>query len=177
MIRRLSVIAAALGLASLAGPADAQMGPPPPPHDMVGMHREMGPPSPEMEKKMAEHRVQMARDMHVILRLRPDQESAWQAFEAAMGPPPRPDHPMGPPDGPPSTTPQRLDHMDKMMAEMQARHARMEAATRTFYAALSSEQQQVFDALERLRGPHMGGPPMAMMMHRDQPGRPGRHGG
>lgn len=172
MIRRLSVIAAALGLATLAGPAGAQMGPPPP-HGMMPMHREMGPPSPEMEQKMAEHRAQMARDMHVVLRLRPDQESAWQAFEAAMGPPSHPDHPMGPPDGPPLTTPQRLDHMDKMMAEMEAHHARMEAATRTFYAALSPDQQQVFDALERLRGPHMGGPRLALM-HRKGPGRPGR---
>lgn len=160
MIRRLSVIAAALGLATLAGPADAQMGPPP--HDMMYMRREMGPPSPEMEKKMAEHRAQMARDMHVVLRLRPDQESAWQAYEAAMAPP-KLEPPMGPPDGPPPTTPQRLDQMDKMMAEMQAHHAKMEAATRTFYAALSPEQQQVFDALERLRGPRMGGTHMAFM--------------
>ncbi len=157
MIRTFSVIAAALSLASLAGPADAQMGPPPP-RDGAGMHGEMGSPSPEMEKRMAEHRAQMARDMHVILRLRPDQESAWQAFEAAMGPPPRPARPPGMADGAPSTTPQRLDRMDKMMGEMQARHARVESATRTFYAALSPDQQQVFDALERLRGPHMGRP-------------------
>lgn len=169
MIRRLSVIAVALGLATLAGPADAQMGPPPPPHDMMDMRREMGPPSPEMETKMAEHRAQMARDMHVVLRLRPDQESAWQAYEAAMAPP-RFDHPMGPPEGPPPTTPQRLDHMDKMTAEMQAHHARMEAATRAFYAALSPDQQQVFDALERLRGPHMGGPRVALI-HKGAPGR------
>lgn len=163
MIRRLSALAA-LGLAALAAPAMAQ----PPPHDMM-FRREMGPPSPEMEKEMAEHRAQMARDTRLVLRLRPDQEAAWQAYEAAMAPP-KPPEPLAPEAGPPPTTPQRLDRMAKMMAEMDAHRAKADAATRAFYAALSPEQQQVFDALERLRGPYgMGGPRLFV---RRMPGPP-----
>jgi hypothetical protein len=166
MIRRLSTFAA-LGLLAFAAPASAQMGPPP--HDMMF---ERGPPSPEMEKAMAEHRVQMARDMHTVLRLRPDQEKAWLAFEAAMAPPPRPDKPPGPPPMA-ATTPERLDMMGKHMAQMEAHRAQMDAATRSLYAALSPEQQQVFDALGRLRGPHgPGGPGGPGAPLRDMPPPP-----
>jgi hypothetical protein len=163
MIRRFSLFAV-LGFAALAAPAVAQMGPP---HDVM-FERHMGPPSPEMEKAMAEHRAQMAKDMHVILRLRPDQESAWQAFQAAMAPPPRPDRPPGPPPLA-ATTPERLDMMDKHMAQMEAHRAKMDAATRAFYAALSPEQQQVFDALGHMRGPHGPGGPGMKIRHMDMP--------
>lgn len=161
MSRRVSFLIA-LGLAALAAPAIAQMGPPP--HDAM-FERHMGPPTPEMEKAMAEHRAQMAKDMHVILRLRPDQENAWQAFQAAMAPPPRPERPPGPPPMP-ASTPERLDMMGKHMAQMEAHRARMDAATRAFYAALSPEQQQVFDALGRLRGPYGPGAGGARMKFR-----------
>ncbi len=155
MTRRLILSACALALASAAAvqTAAAQMGPPP-----------MGPPSAEdkaqMEARMAERRAQMARDMHVLLRLRPDQEAAWKAYDAALTPP-------GPPpmwvEAPKlQTTPQRLDEMAGRRAEMDARIAKIDAATRTFYAALSADQQQAFDAIERLRGPRVlplpGGP-------------------
>ena len=167
MIRRLSTLAV-LGLCAIAAPAGAQMGGPP--GDAM-FERHMGPPSPEMEKAMAEHRAQMARDMHIVLRLRPDQESAWQAFQAAMTPPQRREKPPGPPPMA-ATTPERLDMMGKHMAEMDAHRARMDAATRSFYAALSPDQQQVFDALERLRGPQgrgHGGPRMMFRMMEGQP--------
>jgi hypothetical protein len=163
MIRRLSTLAI-LGLCAIAAPASAQMEPP---RD-VRFERHMGPPSPEMEKAMAEHRAQMARDMHIVLRLRPDQEKAWEAFQAAMTPPPRPEKPPGPPPMA-ATTPERLDMMGKHMAEMEAHRARMDAATRAFYAALSPEQQQVFDALERLKGPHGPGGPRMMFRMMDGP--------
>jgi len=167
MIRRLSTLAA-LGLCALAAPASAQMGPP---HDVMFEHH-VGPPSPEMEKAMAEHRAQMAKDMHTVLRLRPDQENAWQAFQAAMAPPPRPDKPPGPPPMG-ATTPERLDMMGKHMAQMEAHRTKMDAATRVFYAALSPEQQQVFDALGRMRGPHdPGGPGGPRMMFRMMDGPP-----
>ncbi|WP_374346883.1 Spy/CpxP family protein refolding chaperone [Phenylobacterium sp.] len=135
MTRRLILSACALALAGAASvqPALAQMGPPP-----------MGP-------LAAERRAQVARDMHILLRLRPDQEAAWQAFEAAMVPPEPP-----PADGAAPkalTTPQRLEEMVERRAEMDARQAKWEAATRSFYAALSPDQQQAFDALARLRGP------------------------
>jgi protein CpxP len=166
MIRRLSILAA-VGFCAAAAPAGAQMGPP---HDMM-FERHMGPPSPEMEKAMAERRAQMARDMHIVLRLRPDQEKAWEAFQAAMAPPARPEKPPGPPPMA-ATTPERLDMMSKHMAEMEAHRARMDAAIRAFYAALSPEQQQVFDALERLKGPHGPGPGGPRMMFRMTDGPP-----
>ena len=145
---RLALVATALTLC--AAPALAQM-PPPPPGAMAMMGRHMGPPSPDMVKAMAEHRAQMAKDMHTILRLRADQEPAWQVFETALAPPPpsseRPDRPSVA-----ASALQHLDMMDKHRAEKSAQHGKREAAVRGFYAALSPDQQQVFDALVRLRG-------------------------
>ena len=176
MIR--SAAAAAIGLFVLAGPAAAQPpGPPAGMGPMGGMHAMHGMADPTaMKAKMAEHMAQMDKDMHTILRLRPDQETAWRAFRDAM-------HPQAPmamtPPKPGLTTPQRLDEMDKKAAERQARHDKMEAATRAFYAALSPEQQAVFDALHRMHGPgglgHGPGPMMGrqvMMMHGGSGGPP-----
>lgn len=163
MKRRFSVLAA-LGLFAMAAPAGAQ------PRDMI-YHREPGPPSPEMEKQMAEHRAQEARDMRLVLRLRTDQEAAWQAFQTALAPPPMSGPPAPPP--PAATTPERLDAMGRRRTEMDARRAKADAAIRTFYAALSPEQQQVFDALERLRGPRGPGRPM-MFVHAPPMGAPPR---
>lgn len=150
---------AAIGLFVLAGPAAAQPPGPPPPVGMHGMMPGMaGMPDPAaMKARMAEHMAQMDKDMHTILRLRPDQETAWRAFRDAMHPQDMPAMKMAAPNAP-QTTPQRLDEMNRMAAERQARHAKMEAATRAFYAALSPEQQAVFDALHRMHGP-------GMMMH------------
>jgi len=170
MFRRLIPLAV-IAASALAAPASAQMGPPPmEPGGFV--HRDLGPPSPQMEKMMAEHRAQMARDMHIVLRLRPDQEAAWSAFEAAMAPPKPPE------SGPammaePQTTPERLDLMKQHGDEMAAHMARHAAAVKAFYAALSPEQQQVFDAVERLRGPHgPGGGPRMLVLRRLGPGGP-----
>lgn len=166
----------AIGLFVLAGPAAAQPpGPPPGMGDMHGMHR-MGDPA-AMKAKMAEHMAQMDRDMHTILRLRPDQEAAWRAFRDAMHPPAMPMAMAAPKPG--MTTPQRLDEMDKKAAERQASHDKMEAATRALYAALSPDQQAVFDALHRMHGAGamMHGPGkmmgrQVMMMHGGPGGPP-----
>ncbi|HEX5378793.1 MAG TPA: Spy/CpxP family protein refolding chaperone [Phenylobacterium sp.] len=169
MIRRFSTLAA-LAVIGLAAPASAQMAQPGQPGMM--MSHDMGPPSAEMAKAMADKRAQQARDMHVILRLRPDQEAAWRAYEAAMAPA---DHQMMMMDGShgsPATTPERLDMMSRHMAQMEAFRAKHDAAIRAFYAALSPDQQQVFDALERMRGPHgagHGGQMMMMMMGGQHP--------
>lgn len=169
---------AAIGLFVLAGPAAAQ--PPAPP--AAGMHGMAGMPDPAaMKARMAEHMAQMDKDMHTILRLRPDQEAAWRAFRDAMHPQDKPAMMMAAPKMG-QTTPQRLDEMNRMAAERQARHAKMETATRAFYAALSPEQQAVFDALHRMHGPGMmmhgsGGGMMGqkMMMMHGGPGGDGPH--
>ena len=129
MIRSAAV--AAIGLFVLAGPAAAQPpGPPAGMGPMGGMHAMHGMADPAaMKAKMAEHMAQMDKDMHTILRLRPDQETAWRAFRDAMHPMDMPAMTMAAPKGP-QTTPQRLDAMNRMAAERQARHAKTEAATR-----------------------------------------------
>lgn len=168
---------AAIGLFVLAGPAAAQ--PPGPPAGMGDMHAMHGMgDSAAMKTKMAEHMAQMDKDMHTILRLRPDQETAWRAFRDAMHPQAMPPMAMAAPKTG-MTTPQRLDEMDRKAAERQARHAKKEAATRAFYAALSPDQQAVFDALHRMHGAgammHGPGPMMGrqvMMMHGGPDGPP-----
>jgi hypothetical protein len=99
----------------------------------------------------------MGRAMKAILQLRPDQESAFAAFEAAMTPS---GHDRGDRSGKRSgpgagtlTTPQRVDlGIERMQAHLEKARARG-AAVKTFYAALTPEQQRAFDALARMHGP------------------------
>lgn len=87
--------------------------------------------------------------LHNRLAITPAQDSAFTAWVAATRPP----------EGSPPqdmTTPQRLD---SQLAELTARVT----ATKRFYAALSAEQKQTFDAL----------PPQMTM---GQPGRGGQGG-
>lgn len=169
MKRRL-VAALVPALMIVAGVAQAQPAPPEPRAQPIGA---------DMQARIDARRTQHMDDMRTILRLRPDQEAALRAFVEAHKPPPRDVAP------PPAdmTTPQRLETMAKREAEMRAEHDRMREALAKFYAALSPEQQKVFDALQRLHGPPprpgpddvliRGGPgrPM-MMMHGPGPGAP-----
>ncbi len=114
-----------------------------------------GPPRAEIEARRDAMRAQHLDDLRTVLRLRPDQEPALAAFLDAHKPE-APDLNV-PPEPRALTTPQRLDDMSKREAEMSARRKRLRDGLATFYAALSPEQQKVFDALERLKGPP-GGP-------------------
>jgi hypothetical protein len=107
----------------------------------------------------AEHRRERAeahaQALRAILNLRPDQEAAFRAFQAAMNPPGRPEdmHKHHDQDGRRRlATPERLDRMAARMAERQAEFQRRAAAIKTFYAALNPEQQRAFDALPGLIG-------------------------
>jgi periplasmic protein CpxP/Spy len=103
-------------------------------------------------------RQQRMQDLHIVLRIRPEQESAFQAFEAAMAPPPRGEHERGEHTAAAAeTTPQAIDQMAAWQAKREQRMAQRGEATKRFYAALSPEQQQVFDALRRLSHEHRGG--------------------
>ena len=104
------------------------------------------------------HEKQRMADLRTVLRLRPEQEPALTAFLQA-GRPPRMDGRRGPPPrGQAMTTPQRLDEMARRDAERTAQGQRRAEALRSFYAALSPDQRQVFDALTRLQGPRgLGG--------------------
>ena len=106
------------------------------------------------------HHQEVMTDLHTILRVRPEQEGAFQAFAAAMEPRSREGRERG--DGPGAdalTTPQLIDRMDAGKAAHDAEERQRGAAVKRFYAALSPDQQQVFDALRRLTaGPGGWGP-------------------
>lgn len=113
----------------------------------------------QMEQRMAERRAARAKDLATVLRLRPDQMPALNTFldsqrpnAGQMGRTPgaRPAPPAA--NAAPPTTPQRLDRMAERTQQRQARMQQRTQALRTFYAALTPEQQQSFDALGRLRG-------------------------
>lgn len=176
--RLLLALAPALAL-STAALAQTPGDPPGPPPGMRGA------PSAEMKAMHEAMMKQHIEDLKTVLRLRPDQEAALQAFVAAHHPKMMERKDDGPPKGPEAlTTPQRLDRMAKREAEMKARGDQMRQALTTFYAALSPDQQKVFDALMRLQGPGPmgghGGPMggdgphrMIMMRHGGPDGGPG----
>jgi periplasmic protein CpxP/Spy len=135
--------------------APAQAGHHMQPHDPAKMQA-------RMEKRQSELKAK--------LKITPAQEPAWSAFTSAIKPPARP-------AAPPAEeraaiaklpTPERIDKMRALrsqhMADMTARMDQVGNATKTFYGALSPEQQKVFDAEAMQRsGRHHGG-------HGGQPG-------
>lgn len=101
--------------------------------------------------------------MKAKLNITPAQEGAWTSFTAAMQPPagmharPTPEQraefdKLG--------TPERIDKMRAMrtqrMAAMSAQMDKRGEAIKTLYAALSPEQQKVFDTEQQKRGKHGG---------------------
>lgn len=113
------------------------------------------------------HTRQRVDDLRTILRLQPDQEPALQAFLKT-----RMDR-RGGHEGPPAMpralpTPERMDEMTRRQSERAAMGQQRAEAVKTFYAALSPDQRQVFDALARMRG----GPERRMAMM-DRHGPPG----
>ncbi len=114
----------------------------------------------KMQARMAKHQA----ELKAKLRITASQESAWTAFTAAMQPPARL---MGDRPGPDQraeldklTTPERIDKMRALrtqrMTEMNAAMDQRGEATKTFYAALSPEQQKTFDAEHKKMGPREG---------------------
>ena len=161
-LRALLGLAAGAALLSTASFAAAQDHAPPTSGAMAGKWKE------HHHERAEAH----AKALHAILNIRPDQEAAFQAFIGSMKPPEHGDMQHGDmhgdhmrPEGGPGefanlTTPQRLDRMAEMMAKHQAEHQaafqRHAQAVKTFYAALSPDQQHAFDALGALHGMHGG---------------------
>lgn len=182
--RPLSILALAAAVA-LPAVAGAQAGPPPGDRPYV-----QGRDDAARQSMMRQHEARRLQALHDVLEIRPDQESAFQAFAAAMrpqGPSAGWDHgdkARGPGEMAGLTTPQRLDRMAQMMEAREARRRaefeRVSSAVKTLYAALSPEQRRAFDALPALLGPglglggHMGhgGHMMAGGMGRHEGGRP-----
>ena len=114
-----------------------------------GMHH-MNP--ARMQARMDQH----AAALKARLKLTPAQESAWTTFAAAHKMPAdmmakRPDRAALEK----LTTPERLERMKALRSQHMTAMDQRDEATRVFYAALTPEQQKVFDASAM---PHHGRP-------------------
>jgi protein CpxP len=128
--------------------------------------------------KMQAMMVKRQAQMKAKLKITPAQEGAWTAYTASMQPLA---HARPTPEQRAAfdklTTPQRIDKMKEMrtqrMADMTAAMDKRGEATKTFYAALTPDQQKVFDTqhTQHTRHGHQGGPG-----HHGGPGGPGPRG-
>jgi periplasmic protein CpxP/Spy len=94
--------------------------------------------------KMQEHMAKRQAALKQKLQLTPGQEGAWTAWTAAMKPgefkrPERGEFEK-------LTTPERIDRMRALRQQHIAQMDKRAEATKTFYAALTPEQQKTFDA-------------------------------
>jgi periplasmic protein CpxP/Spy len=103
------------------------------------------------EDKFKAMRIKYLEMLHEKMKITPQQEAAWKAFNEATAPTPRP--PMQIADARNDkdnlTAPQQLE---KMIAHHKERQAEMEkhlSALKNFYAVLSPEQQKIFDEAHR----------------------------
>lgn len=113
-------------------------------HDGEGHMGKMN--SEKMKARMAKHQA----ELKAALKITATQEAAWTTFTAAMTPPAdnmakRPTRE----EMAKLTTPERIDKMKALRAEhhtaMNAAMDKRADATKAFYAALTPEQQKVFD--------------------------------
>ena len=148
-IRRGALVAGGLLCFTLAGATLAQPAQPPAGGADSAQHHWRDPATRE-----AEH----AKRLSDILQLRPEQDGALHAYLEAIKPPEGMgdrmsdrmggDRMHGEHEGAEAmTTPQRLDHMLAHLDQMRERMAARAAATKTFYAQLSPDQQKAFDAV------------------------------
>ena len=106
--------------------------------------------------KMQERIAKRQAALKAKLAITAEQESAWQTFTASMQPPARTGTRMSREEFAKLTTPERIDRMRAHRAERQAAMDQRAEATKTFYAALTPDQQKVFDA-NTMRPRHGGG--------------------
>ena len=112
-------------------------------------------------ERMKQHRAERLSALKEKLKLTPAQEGAWSSFATAQQPAARsPEQArMDRAEFAKLTTPQRLDRMQARQAERSAMFTKRADATRSFYAALTPEQQKTFDAESMARfgrGEHGG---------------------
>ena len=140
-------------LATIGIAASAQTAPPAhttaaavdrPAHRMMHRHDPA-----EMQEFMAKRQAALK----AKLQITPAQEPAWTAFTASMQPPARSGERPDRAAFDKLTTPERIDRMRAMRSERDARMDQRGDATKTFYAALTPEQQTVFDANTMRGGP------------------------
>lgn len=149
-----SLLSAAGASAMAQGAATAPSAAPPVAGHPAGLQGDrMGRHDPaKMQAWMARRQA----EMKATLKITPAQEGAWTSFTAAMQPPTHMASPGGARATPEQraefdqlTTPQRIDKMrDMRVQRMSERAAAMDKhgeAIKAFYAALTPEQQKVFD--------------------------------
>ena len=133
-----------------------------------------------MERMQKYHAERQAK-LKAELKLTPAQEPAWNAFVARTAHEPRAMQSGAREDWSKLTTPERLDKMQALKTERDAQMAKRIDATKSFYAALTPEQQKVFDTqahggMQRagMKGEHrMGGKGGHQGMHGDHKGMGG----
>ena len=157
------------GLLATAGTcAIAQANPAPPGAGPNATVRQEGSAGHHMERhdpaKMQAGMAKRQADMKAKLKITPAQEGAWTSYTAAMQPPaharPTPDQRA---EFDKLPTPERIDKMKALraqhMTEMNTTMDKRGDATKALYAALSQEQQKLFDAeyaQHRHQGDHHG---------------------
>ena len=98
-----------------------------------------------MQARMQRHMDRRTADLKAKLKLSAEQDSAWNAYVAAMKPPAVSAHPSRA-ELDKLTTPERLDKMREWRKLHEAEMDKRDDATRAFYATLTAEQKKVFDA-------------------------------
>jgi hypothetical protein len=97
-------------------------------------------------------------DLHAMLHIRPDQEAAWKAFQAASQPQPAEMQVLqGTQNLAVLPTPRRLDHIEAALTTELTVFRRSASATRALYALLSPDQKRTFDQVTAPA--NRGGPP------------------
>lgn len=167
-------IAATAVLAALALPVLAQPAPSAPPS--AGASASPARKPGDMQERRQAHMAQRVNALKAQLKLTPEQEPAWNAYTAAMRPTERPAR-LDRADMEKLTTPERIDRMRALRAQHAAEADRRGEATKTFYAALTPEQQKTFDSqTHRMRRMGSMGGPRGEWGH-GEPGRRGMRGG
>jgi periplasmic protein CpxP/Spy len=159
--------AATAVLAALALPALAQQPPAPPSAPMAGAmaqdgrhqagerhHGHKG--GGKHHGNRAEYRAKHLAALKSDLNLTAAQEPAWTAFTTSMQPGERTAR-LDRKDMDKLTTPERIDRMRALRAQRAAEADRRGEVTKTFYAALTPEQQKTFDAKAHRGGHRMKG--------------------
>jgi Spy/CpxP family protein refolding chaperone len=156
------VLTSCCGVSAIALAQTAPDAPPRPQHPMG----EPGKNPEQMKERFAKHQA----ELHDTLKITAAQEPAWKTFIQSVTPkamPQREDFK----ELDKLTTPQRMEKMLEKMKEHQAALQDRLAATKTFYATLTPEQQKIFDESHR-RLQHKMQSHMARQMHKrgDAPG-------
>lgn len=138
-VKRSLIVAAILaGIAGVSATAIAQ-----------GAGPQAGQPAQRMEQMHKQHTQRHAEhqtQLKAALKITASQEAAWNAYVAGTAPNPPASAPgMTKEDWSKLTTPQRLEKMQAHRAERDAVMSKRIDAVKTFYAALTPEQQKVFD--------------------------------